>query len=133
MPEVQVGVLECAEEGGEEMRELKFRQYHDGQFFRWGYLYGNDVFVSPVHGPSEQHTGLQDKNGVEIYEGDIIDCMADFEPDIHTWQVVYAGGAWRLQARRDENYWYEWSCFPLAEGEVIGNIHENPEFLKGPR
>lgn len=64
----------------------------------------------------EQFTGLHDKNGNEIYEGDIL---------AHWHYKNYSKG---------EMVWDEdnaaWAKFhPLDQFEVIGNIHENPELL----
>ena len=90
----------------------------------------------------EKYTGLKDKNGKEIYEGDIY--LATYR----------AGGAGSIRGKSKERVKHivEWSnrgrwhgnrieigrgygcCHPeceLGEGiEVIGNIHENPELLQ---
>ena len=80
-----------------------------------------------------QFTGLCDKNGTKIFEGDIIEShYDDFYPDNATFEeVVFRGGAWRLAwnghsdsdpLRKDDICDY---------GIVVGNIHDNPELLKG--
>lgn len=70
-----------------------------------------------------QSTGLKDKNGVEIYEGDII--VFDSLPKVK----VYI--EWRKEnAGFHFGDWYE-NCFPYTntDATIIGNIYENPELL----
>ena len=112
------------------MREIKFRG-KDMESYKW--VYGNlcnacgdehgalcvDCFVvDPA--TVGQYTGLKDKNGVEIYEGDIIDTMA-----LGMFEVIFDCGAFRIAH----------GCikFTMIEGsyyEVVGNIHDAPELLK---
>lgn len=68
----------------------------------------------------EQYTGLKDKNGKEIYEGDIISFH-----DYGSFAIKFHKGCFRLGSG-DLLY-----AYPSSAIEVIGNIHENPELLGG--
>jgi uncharacterized phage protein (TIGR01671 family) len=71
-----------------------------------------------------QFTGLLDKNGVEIYEGDIIR-LEHWGPSIY--KIDFDRGAFYI-AKSDRE---EVGDIKYAEKcEVIGNIYENPELLK---
>lgn len=72
-----------------------------------------------------QYTGLTDKNGKKIFEGDICQHRSYYSDNIVISVVTYTGG--QFLALVDEN-----SGFNLSDKlEVIGNIHDNPELLKG--
>lgn len=74
-----------------------------------------------------QFTRLHDKNGKEIYEGDIVKTETD-KPMVVNWNNKFA--SWCLN--RDGwafSHWFGEACDP-EKCEVIGNIHENPELLK---
>lgn len=64
-----------------------------------------------------QYTGLKDKNGKEIYEGDIVVMKADSLNEEQTIEVKW----------RKEGFYEYFNGF--ADCEVIGNIYENPELL----
>ena len=75
-------------------------------------------------------TGLKDKNKKEIYEGDIVKANLRFFDIVdQKCRVIFHNGSFGLQ------YGYSLDYFkPLAtwdDIEVIGNIYENPELLKG--
>jgi uncharacterized phage protein (TIGR01671 family) len=129
------------------MREIKFRAWQDnGMVYQpmsgnyaatrfFGFLYED--------APTMQFTGLKDKNGIEIWEGDIV--------KVHYFYEALGEGLGVYEAEKEitgeiafqeMGLWIE--CGNKEEGgylllinglheesfEVIGNIYENPELLK---
>jgi len=89
------------------------------------YFYGLDIFGSPDFEVC-QWTGLVDKNGREIYEGDIIKFVNDNYPlNIVSWE----GHKW-VSTCNKEGYYSLQDFTHVANGKVIGNKFENPELLK---
>jgi len=99
---------------------VKFMIYEDGSWsgvdaISGGVLVEEDDILM-------QYTGLKDKNGKEIYEGDI---------------VKFSGrGKWIVEWESGENDGYSWEGYstPIKSDyktfEIIGNIYENPELIK---
>lgn len=79
-----------------------------------------------------QYTGLTDKNGVRIFEGDIVHCVSKL--DSADMVIIFECGQFRMiLAEKYHEYqtnvgYYDINCFAK---EVIGNIHDNPELLGG--
>ena len=120
------------------MRQIKFRGKDNGHWVYGDYIHGS--FIDPNTGEETprhiissdflhdvdpntigQFTGLLDKNGKEIYEGDIVQC-GDF-----VYQVVYEGkrhASFGLRRSKDLFMHYFGEAMEAYECTVIGNIHD---------
>ena len=131
------------------MREYKFRaKIKNPHVDEWvyGYLVSecyinekNKLGYTPVRKETVgQYTGLHDKNGKEIYEGDIIEFsydmfIGDFDTFVAKGKIVFEEGAFYVEVfeneRTTEDEAYLLYSINLDTIEVIGNIYENEELL----
>jgi uncharacterized phage protein (TIGR01671 family) len=70
-----------------------------------------------------QHTGLTDKNGKRVFEGDILNIGKSKEPLI----VSFVDFAW--QCSTPKHKYFRHRLENCASYKIIGNIHDNPELL----
>ena len=119
-------------------REIKFRAWHQSLECMSEVLeldFQHDAIrCAPGHLPKnrisdcvlEQFTGLTDKNGTPIYEGDIVRCGANEFSQGKVLKVAYVLNAF-VYVTDDEPE--STSYYGQHITEVIGNIHQNPDLL----
>lgn len=124
-------------------REIKFRAWGIGHsdlnHMHYAITTLNGDFITAIM----QYVGIKDKNGTEIYEGDIVIINdLDFENDNDStpWQIKYVDDTFTLFYSNSDYYYLNknidsiFRSLPNSwELEIIGNIYENPELLPSER
>lgn len=127
------------------MREINFRAWNEVEGFldtAWSIDFEHRLVCHRAHNQSDlddcvlmQYTGLQDKNGREIYEGDIIALEVIKGVKIKV-PVKFENGSFNIH-EIPGGYGFSDTAYPLGKLflrdfgiEAIGNIYENPELLE---
>jgi uncharacterized phage protein (TIGR01671 family) len=119
---------------GNKMKDIKFRAWDKDAktMIYYDYIHPISIMFNGIinYGGKDmtddfeltQYTGLKDKNGKEIYEGDI---LLDTDTQ-NIREIIYNAPSFVL---KDDNEYFYWT-FHANDYIVIGNIFENPELLK---
>ncbi len=128
------------------MRPIKFRgkridngkwifgdliQDSKGAVAIWPIASVNSDGMEEVH-PSSigQFTGLHDRNGKEIYEGDILKRYNKQGKTMHVnWFGPQFGCVQHWDGVDGEGSWYPLDNYDMCQWEIVGNIHDNPELI----
>ena len=123
------------------MREIKFRAWNK-QINRMEFGAGDLLLRHDENRHSDimQYTGLKDKNGKEIFEGDVVCYVEDVvveseggfnrtEPEGQIGSVEFSNGAYWVNSKEFAFYSYGEANFLWSWLEVIGNIYENPDLI----
>lgn len=137
-------------------REIKFRAWDE----RWEVMYENFQFIKSGDENNDwivftasnipfdsnwkdnpflrqqlkimQYTGLKDKEGTEIYEGDVCTLFTDSPSE-----VLFIDGAFGYMSNGGDyfisfaqNSWFKWHKSKSDEIKVIGNIYQHPHLIK---
>lgn len=126
------------------MKELKLRAWDDynnemiytddtgWEYFGCQILDHNDLYCDldeDSRYPVMQYVGLNDKNGKEIYEGDIVEISREQWENPHGIDYPLQGKL-KFKIEYEEGSFLPVSEMPSKHFEVIGNIYENPELLE---
>jgi len=125
------------------MREIKFRAW-DKKDKKWDEFelfksifccWDRDSHPQERYENWGEYTGLKDKNGKEIYIGDVVQDKYDIKgnPETDTGRIDFINGCTCVtyfDLDEDEQRQYYPAYNGLKYYEVIGNIHENKELLK---
>ena len=115
-------------------REIKFRAWTGKRMILPAIAFDNsaqpflvapEIAMPEIHLEWMQSTGLKDKNGVDIYEGDIIE-LPNTDVCVIEWRdtgfIAIAPKTKWEQTMGRYNYW--------SAEKILGNIYQNPELLK---
>ncbi len=123
-------------------REIKFRAWQKAhkKMLTWEGFFRNTTVEDAFNNPQYvlmQFTGLKDKNGKEIYEGDIVEYLQMFGSSktdewnrekgiVRWWKDGWLPFVWENDMSGDD----DWYSNHQKDYRIIGNIYESPNLIK---
>ena len=110
------------------MSELKFRVWDNVDYMSSDFTFQH-IIDSTIQFTPEckimQFTGLKDKNGIDIYEGDIVRPFGD---QGSLAQIIFFAPSFKLATKLNNGSYNLWNYYK-DEIEIVGNIYQNPELI----
>jgi uncharacterized phage protein (TIGR01671 family) len=115
-------------------REIKFRVWNHGDdrggktgMYYYDLEFAARCYKHPEYYTLQQFTGILDKNSREIYEGDIIKAEYKEKGNFIVGEIKFGSGGFFIN--KYDYLWFGVKNDVYEDGEVVGNIFENPELL----
>lgn len=120
------------------MREIKFRAWNEADHRYYYFINGRYFNATGITAYRwrfqwehvEQFTGLLDKNGKKIYEGDITQTVCGDGARLSKFVIEWDEANCRFVKHRHDGEIYDLDSIGVALHEIIGNVHENPELWR---
>lgn len=118
------------------MRDIKFRVWTGNQMLSAFTLFDiqNELASVSARDIILQYTGVDDKNGTPIFEGDIVEgmCLGYYDDEEFKDVVEFSKGSFCFSKEKWKDGTYDWYSLENYDSEdlvVVGNIYENPDML----
>ena len=124
----------CFKEDYDHYKDNDIHQIVFEEMTDWG-LPNQHLRVDVIPETIGQYTGLTDKNGKKIFEGDIVEghCHSQWSHRLQRCVVVYDRDGFKSRHYLnypDDKHYFEYKVLFSKDVVVVGNIHDNPELLR---
>lgn len=118
------------------MRDIKFRVWTGSKMLPAFTLFDIQKELASISTRDTimQYTGVDDKNGTPIYEGDIVEgiCLGYYDDEEFKDVIEFSNGSFCFSKEKWKDGTYDWYSLENYDSEdllVVGNIYENPDMV----